>query len=272
MYDMVQGMSHNRLVEYLITGASSGIGRAAALALAGPGTNLVLAGRSEERTQPVIDLIREMGGEARHVPLDLASLSSVAAAMESYRPMGPMVLINNAGLTGRGITADGFELAFGVNYLGHYLLTRLLQERSERVVNLASDAHYGAGGIDWAAVTRPTRSLTGYPEYQVSKLCMVLLTLELARRGHSAYAVHPGVVATGMWRRLPQPFRWLVTRGMLTPEQGAKTVVECARQGGPTGRYWFEGRAKEPSSRADDPGLARELWERSEGWVGPYLS
>ncbi len=98
------------------------------------------------------------------------------------------MLVNNAGVGGqRGLTADGFELHFGVNHLGHFALTQLLLERltasgpGARVVNVSSDAHYGARGIDFAAVRRSTATFTGAREYAVSKLCNVLFTQELAR-------------------------------------------------------------------------------------------
>src|SRR5207248_1708186 len=126
-------------------------------------------------------------------------------------------LINNAGVAGqRGLTAQGFELAFGINHLGHFLLTTLLVDRlretgGARVVNVSSDSHYQAKGIDFDAVRQPTKSMTGMREYAVSKLANVLFTQELARRVPAselgAYAVHPGVIASDIWRRVPGPAR-----------------------------------------------------------------
>ena len=148
------------------------------------------------------------------------------------------MLVNNAGVAGRrGLTKQGFELMFGVNHLGHFLLTELLLERltssgPARVVTVASDAHYSARGIDWDALRRPARGITGLGEYAVSKLCNVLFSQELARRtegtGVHAYALHPGVVASDIWRRVPWPVRPLVTRRMLTVDQGAQTSLYCA--------------------------------------------
>ena len=153
------------------------------------------------------------------------------------------MLLNNAGVGGqRGLTADGFELHFGVNHLGHFALTQLLLPRladsadsgpGARVVNVSSEAHYGATGIDFAAVRRRTATYAGMREYSVSKLCNVLFSQELARRATGrdvrSYALHPGVVASDIWRRVPRLARPFLTRRMLTIEQGAGTSVYCAR-------------------------------------------
>lgn len=249
------------------------------LALAGAGDRVVLLGRSAERAAPVVDRLRSAGAVASHLSLDLASLDSIRSAAPRLEEAGPVdLVIADAGLAGvRGATRDGFELAFGVNHLGHFALIDLLHPQlaaspEPRVVIVASDAHRGAQGIDWRAVRRPTRSLTGFPEYRVSKLCNVLHARELARRRPAleVAAVHPGMVATDMWRRVPQPARWWMTRRMLTAEQGAETVVHCATSpagSGRSGAYWARGREREPSDLAADPALAAELWERSAEWT-----
>jgi NAD(P)-dependent dehydrogenase (short-subunit alcohol dehydrogenase family) len=195
------------------------------------------------------------------------------------RGEGLEVLINNAGVGGvRGLTRQGFELMFGVNHLGHFLLTSLLLERlvssaPARVVGVSSDAHYNARGIDWDAVRRPARGITGLGEYAVSKLCNVLFSQELARRtsgtGVSTYALHPGVVASDIWRRVPWPVRPLVTRNMLTVEQGAQTSLYCATSpsvAAESGRFYDRCALREASSVAT-PELGRALWERSEAWT-----
>lgn len=268
----------------LITGASTGIGRATAAALAARGATLILAGRSEERTRAAIAQIAAATGSDRlsFVGLDLGDLSSVRACAQTVlagdRPLH--VLINNAGLAGRrGLTADGFELAFGTNHVGPFLLTALLLDRlragaPSRIVNVASDAHYGAAGIDFAAVRRSTRSLTGMREYGVSKLANVLHAQELARRlqgtGVTTYALHPGVVASDIWRRVPWPVRPLMTRRMISPEQGAHTSVYCATSpelASESGGYYADCRRKPPGAAAT-PELAAELWERTAAWTG----
>jgi retinol dehydrogenase 12 len=265
-----------------MTGGSAGIGRATALGLAGPGTHLMLLGRSEERAAAVLEEAWHAGAMADFVPIDLASLDSIAEAATTVAALGPIdLLIADAGVAGvRGVTTDGFEVAFGVNHLGHHLLVHLLlprirQARAPRVVVVSSDAHRGAQGIDWDALRRPTRSITGIVEYQVSKLCNVLHVRELARREPEidVYAVHPGMVATDIWRRVPQPARWLMTRRMVEPEVGAETVLHCATApdaAGRSGTYWADLEVCEPSEPARDDALARELWERSEEWASGF--
>jgi retinol dehydrogenase 12 len=266
----------------VMTGGSAGIGRATALGLAGPGTHLVLLGRSEERAAEVLEEAWHAGATADFAPVDLASLESVAEAAPTVAAFGAIdLLIADAGVAGvRGATADGFEIAFGVNHLGHHLLVRLLMPQvrkatAPRVVVVSSDAHRGASAIDWDALRRPTRSITGITEYQVSKLCNVLHVRELARREPEVdvYAVHPGMVATDIWRRVPQPARWLMTRRMLEPEVGAETVLHCATDpaaAGRSGTYWARMEVQEPSEQAGDDALAKELWERSEGWTSGF--
>jgi NAD(P)-dependent dehydrogenase (short-subunit alcohol dehydrogenase family) len=178
----------------------------------------------------------------------------------------------------RGLTADGFELAFGVNHLGHFALAaalagHLAASAPARVVTVSSDAHYQAGGVDFAALRRPTRSLTGLREYAVSKLCNVLFAQELARRmegrGVTSCALHPGVVASDMWRRVPWPVRPFVTRRMLSTERGARTSLYCATApelAAVTGRFYDNCRERAPSPAAT-PELGALLWERSEAWT-----
>lgn len=271
----------------LVTGANTGIGRATALELARRGSSLIVACRSRERAEPVLAELRELGAEADFVELDLASLDSVRRAIERVESLGkPLhVLINNAGLAGtRGITTDGFELAFGVNYLGHFLLTvglagTLLESAPSRVVNVASQAHYRPKSIDYDAVKRKTRSFTGFPEYGVSKLAQVLFSAELARRlegrGVTSYALHPGVVASDVWRRVPWPLRNLMKWRMISNEEGARTSLYCAcdpELATESGLYYDECAVKQPSRSSRDPELAAELWRRSVEWTGADLA
>ena len=268
----------------LITGANVGIGRVTAMELAGAGAQVVIAGRSLARTQPVLDAIRALPGAlpAQFVPVDLSSLQSVRAAADAFKALGqPLhLLINNAGVAGlRGQTQDGFEMMFGVNHLGHFLLTQqllpLLQAADQaRIVTVSSRAHRFTSGIDWEAVRRPTRSLTGVHEYAVSKLANLLFSAELARRlagtGVSTYALHPGVVATEIWRAVPGWLRPLLRlRGMRTPEEGARTTLYCAQQAphSETGLYYADSHPLAPSEAGADSLLAQALWERSTEWV-----
>jgi NAD(P)-dependent dehydrogenase (short-subunit alcohol dehydrogenase family) len=139
-------------------------------------------------------------------------------------------------------------------------------------------AHYKAKGIDFEAIRRPTRSITGLPEYSVSKLANVLFTRELSRRmgpGVRSYALHPGVVASDAWRRLPWPIRPLVKLRMISTEEGAKTSLYCATSPAVAdhdGRYYDDCREKEPSLVAQDARLARELWDKSAEFTGANLT
>jgi retinol dehydrogenase-12 len=269
---------------FLVTGAYSGIGRVTAANLASRGAAVVLAGRSLERCQALAaELRRPSDGDRIEVlALDLADLASVRAAAEQLIARGGRIdgLINNAGVAGaRGRTCNGFELAFGVNHLGHFLFTRLLEARLResapaRVVNVSSDAHRRITGIDFPALREPTRTRTGLYEYGVSKLCNILFTREIARRwagsGITAYALHPGVIATDIWRSVPQPLRWLMTRWMKTPEAGAATSIRCATDpalANVNGRYFINERERWPSRVAQDDALAERLWDESERMI-----
>lgn len=268
---------------FIVTGANSGIGRITASTLAGRGAQVFLACRSPEKGEAVAAPLRAAGAKAEVLPLDLADLSSVRGAGAAFLARGLPLhgLINNAGVAGsRSLTRDGFELTFGVNHLGHFLLTRLLEPSLRsgapaRVVNVSSQAHRRAKGIDFSVLRQPARSRTAFPEYSVSKLANVLFTRELARRwagsGITANALHPGVVATGIWRRLPGPLRWILERFMISPEEGARTTIFCATApelAGVSGRYYDRGRESTPSPVALDDALAARLWEESEKLVG----
>jgi retinol dehydrogenase-12 len=267
----------------VVTGANTGIGRATALALAGESWRVYVAARSADKGAAAVAGIKAATGSSSvfFLALDLADLASVRACAAEFLDRGePLhVLVNNAGVGGvRGLTRQGFELMFGVNHLGHFLLTQLLLERlvssaPARVVTVSSDAHYNARGIDWDALRRPARGITGLGGYAVSKLCNVLFSQELARRtegtGVHAYALHPGVVASDIWRRVPWPVRPLVTRNMLTVEQGAQTSLYCATSpavAADSGLF-YDKCAVRAASPVATPELGQALWERSEAWT-----
>lgn len=268
---------------FLVTGGNTGIGRATVTALASRGARVYAACRSERKGRAAVaEMVAATGNEAVFLlPLDLADLASVRTCAQEFLALGEPLhaLINNAGVGGqRGVTHDGFELSFGVNHLGHFALTTALLGVLEasapaRVVTVASDAHYQALGVDFEAVRRPTATFTGRREYAVSKLCNVLFSSELARRaggrGVTAYALHPGVVASDIWRRVPWPVRPLVTRRMLTTEQGARTSVYCATSpdlAGVSGRYYDNCAERQPSQVATRA-LGEQLWQRSQEWT-----
>ncbi len=268
----------------LITGANTGIGLATAHELARQGAHVFIACRSADKAQPAVAEIQRASGNAKveALTLNLEDLASVRSCAQAFLTRGlPLhLLINNAGLAGsQGLTTSGFELAFGVNHVGHFLLTNLLLDclknsAPARIVTIASKAHYRAPGIDWAAVRQPTQTTTAFHEYGVSKLANVLFSAELARKlagsGVTTYSLHPGVVASDVWRAVPWPLRSLIKLFMITTEQGAATTLHCATSaeaGTQTGLYYDSCRVKEPSAVAQDQALAAELWKRSEGWV-----
>lgn len=270
--------SNERVI--LVTGANTGVGRATAEQLAARGARLILACRSAERARAVVETIEAMPASAgvEVVEMELGDLGSVRRGAEEILERAPRIdaLVNNAGVGGtRGITADGFELAFGVNYLSHYLLTRLLlpvlERSAARVVHVTSGSHVRARGVDLSDARRRTRSLTGIPEYAVSKLCTMLFHHELARRlaAVTTLAADPGDVASDGWRHVPWPIRPIMTCSMKTPQEGATSSVHCVvADDVESGASYADARRFEPSPLSRDARLARELWAQSASWVG----
>jgi retinol dehydrogenase 12 len=264
----------------LITGANTGIGRHTALELARRGARLLLAGRSLERTQTVID---EIGSNAEFVALDLGDLDSVVRCANDIlqRNLQIDMLINNAGVAAdKGVTAQGFERAFGINHLGHYLLTELLLQSMtdaapSRIVVVASRAHVRADALDLDVLNGTTRSSTGFPEYCVSKLCNVLHAQALARRlegtNITVCSLHPGVVASDVWRNVPWPIRPIMKRFMISEEEGSRTSVHCATHPDiVSGGYYDESKLRKPARLGRDEALADALMARSEEWTRAF--
>jgi retinol dehydrogenase-12 len=269
---------------FLVTGGNAGVGYATAIDLARRGGRVHIAGRSKEKCEAAVASIKAATGSDQVflVMLDLASLDSVRAGARAFLALDEplQVLINNAGVGGqRGLTSDGFELHFGVNHLGHFLLTQLLLPRitesgpGARIVVVSSDSHYQAKGIDFGKLRSRTRTVTGLREYSVSKLANVLFSAELARRlsgtGVNTYCLHPGVVASEIWRRVPWPLRPLIKSRMLTIEEGARTSLYCATSADvadQTGLFYDVCAVRAPSKVAQ-PALAAELWAYSEKWT-----
>lgn len=268
----------------LVTGASRGIGREIALGPAAAGFRVGLACRSVEGAQRVVDAIDAAGGRAEVIPVDLASLRATRAAADAAATRFPRldVLVNNAGAGQRGLTEDGFELAWQSNHLGHYLLTRLLLPSlsaapAARVVNVASKEHLRPRDIDWEAVRRPSspmRFSDPLRDYGVAKLAMVAFSrrlAELAPRHVHTYALHPGVVATDAYRDLPPLVVAIARRFMKTPAQGAATPLMCALSdevAEHSGRYYSDEALAEPNPLVEDAAFRYEVWERSAAMVG----
>lgn len=268
----------------VVTGASSGIGIVTARELARAGGHVVLACRSEEKTRPILHELQSQFGPdaASFLALDLSSFTSVRRATQRLLSDGVPIrlLVNNAGIAAtRGLTEDGFELTFGTNHLGHFLFTLpllpLMQEAgSSRVVTVSSRAHRDAKKLDFNVLRDSTPTFVGLREYAVSKLANLLFASELARRvdayGITSVSLHPGVVATDVWRRIPEPFATLTKLVMISEEDGAKTTLHCClAEDVPAhnGAYYNKSRVETPSKLGRDAQLARELWERSETWT-----
>ena len=268
----------------VVTGASGGIGKAAAGGLAARGATVVLVVRSRERGEAARgEIARATGSRALHVVLaDLSRQAEVRRAADEVRSaFGAVhVLLNNAATyTGRRReTEDGIELQWAVNHLAPFLLTNLLMPalaaaRPARVVTVSSNAHRSAV-LRWDDLQMKRGFYRGLRQYCNTKLANLLFTRELARRavgdGVTANALHPGVVATELLLGGFPPLR-LVRRWMRTPEQGAATAVHLATDpavAGVTGEYFIDNRPVPPSPAATDDESARRLWQISEEMVG----
>jgi len=269
----------------VVTGATSGIGKAAATALAGMGSQVVLVGRDRGRAEATA---AEIGAKSTVPPkveiADLAVMEQVRALAGRLASLERIdVLINNAGLvvSERRVTQDGFEYVFAVNHLAPFLLTNLLLPKltgsaPARVVTVTSDAHTAARlDLDDPSLEQGWESWRSYAN---SKLANILFTRELARRldgtGVTANCAHPGVVRTGFGRDAKPLMRLGMTIArpfFLSPERGADTIVYLASSpdvAGETGGYYVKRQRREPSAAARDDAAARRLWEISEKMTG----
>ncbi|HEY8207465.1 MAG TPA: SDR family NAD(P)-dependent oxidoreductase [Myxococcaceae bacterium] len=274
---------------FLVTGASSGIGRSVLESLVARGAGVVVATRSEEKTRPVLDDLRRQhpGADVLWLPLDLSDLRSVAQAadvfLQSGRPLH--VLINNAGVAGAaGTTRDGFEITVGTNHLGPFLLTerllpRLREAPAARIVNVASRASERVRSVDWNDFTRlPSGARDRFRRYQVSKLFNVMHARELAKRLEgtrvTTCSLHPGVIASDVWREIPRPIQALMKLFMGTNQEGAEQVLHCAlapELERSSGRYYDRFREVPPNPLVEDGALCLELYRRSEELIARAL-
>ena len=270
----------------VVTGATSGIGKAAAAALARQGAEVIVVGRDPGRAEATAATIQADGAPPPKVEIaDLARLDQVRAlAGRLNQTLDRIdVLINNAGLVlnERRVTPDGDEYVFAVNHLAPFLLTNLLRPKltasaPARVITVTSDAHTAARlDLDDPNLEHGWSS---WRSYSNSKLANILFTRELARRldgtGVTANCLHPGVVRTGFGRDARPLMRVGITIAkpfMLSPDRGADTMVYLASSpdvAAKTGGYYVKRQLREPSAAARDDGLARRLWEVSERLTG----
>ena len=265
----------------LVTGATSGIGRAVAAGLAEAGLDVTLLVRDRRRGEAAAETIKARVPEASVHLLegDLASQASVRAAAAEYlkghREL--QVLVHCAGvfLPERQVTEDGVERTLATNYLGGYLLTELLTPALKagapsRVVTVAS--RYGNARIDFADLQFESRKFSYLKAVPASKLAQVLWTQDLAERlegtGVSANAVHPGLVAnTRLLEETGGFFRWMTNRLGKTPEVGADTVVWLAtapEADGQPGGLWEKRKRLPTPGQGSDPEARRQLREASQ--------
>jgi retinol dehydrogenase-12 len=271
----------------VITGATSGIGRATAVALAQRGARLLLVGRSEARAKETLDAIRAAapGADAEVIRGDFATQAEVRRVGEELakRVDRLELLINNHGVTlmKRETTPDGYEATLAINHLGYFHLTGLLLPKlratpGARIVSVASEAHR-FGALDLGDL-HSEKKYAAMRVYGKSKSANIHFTRELARRYGSPQltinCVHPGGVSTnlgagqGPWLdRLHK----VVMLFMKTPEQGAQTSIHAATAAaaaGKNGAYYADCKPKEPAAHCRDEQTARALWAESEKLAG----
>ena len=277
---------HPRTV--LITGATSGIGEAAAHSLASDGWRVILAGRNPQRTVDTVNQIKSATGASAvdHILLDLTSFDSVRRGAADFLDRFAQldVLINNAGLnlSKRTLTPDGLETMMQTNHYSHFLLTslllpRLLESADARVVNVSSRAYERAGAMPFEDIHLARRRWSAFGPYGVTKLANILFSTELHRRyfrsadaggGVASFAVHPGVVATNFGSRMGGPMRALI--GAARPfaknaQEGAEPIVALAH--GPhrtrSGAYYDQLKPAKLNKHASDHEAAAKLWDIS---------
>lgn len=271
----------------VITGANTGIGKAAAKQLAALGAHVVMVCRNRERGEraraDISAAAQESGrgGSTELLIADLSSQSDVRAVAHDILVAHPKidVLVNNAGiaLARRELTVDGIERTFAVNYLAYFMLANLLLPALRaagraRIINVASGAH-ASGRFDLDNL-QGERQYRNYSMYAASKLQDVMFTYALARRlagsGVTVNTLHPGVVATEIWRQVPV-LRTLSRWFMLSPEKGARTTVYLAASpdvDGVTGEYFDKCQPARTTRISRDTALQEQLWSVSVALTG----
>ncbi len=267
----------------MITGGNSGIGLVTAVTLARQGAEVILACRDTDKTaQALAQINAEAVVPAVNLKVELSSLQSVrelaSAFLDRYQVLD--VLINNAGTfpSRQQMTADGFEMQFGVNHLSHFLLTHLLldtlkQSAPARVITVSSMLHK-RGKLDFDSFRGAAR-YRAQTAYNQSKLANVLFAVELAERlagtGVTSNVLHPGGVNTDIVRDLPWLVRKLLGLVFISPQQGAATTIMLAADPALqalSGAYYDQEKPAIPSSLADDKALRQRLWQFSAQAVG----
>ena len=291
----MQGVTAARVA--VITGASSGIGLAAAKALAAQGWRIIGQGRDPERMAAAESAIRAAASSAASVEMIRGDLSLVVGAVRladeiAARTQRIDALLNNAGGTAKEqvITAEGNEATFTGNHLGHFVLTNrllpLLRSTAAqsprggvRIINVSSAAHEVSKGLDWDDL-QMFKNFVPIRAYCNVKLANVLFTHALAKRlddsGIVVHAMHPGAVDTNFVSRADQGTqRYMRTQNLLTAEQGADTLIWLASAAAPgetSGQYYHNRAAVPSSAAANDAEAAERLWRESEKLVAASAS
>jgi NAD(P)-dependent dehydrogenase (short-subunit alcohol dehydrogenase family) len=273
----------------LVTGATSGIGLEASVALARQGARVIMVGRNQAKTEAArADVASRSGSkEVSYLLADFASQASVRALADAVRSRADRldVLVNNAGGVNkaRTVTADGIETTFAVNHLGYFLLTNLLldlvvKSAPARVVTVASVGHR-RGTLDFEDLGFERGGYSIMRAYSRSKLANILFANELARRragsGVTSNSLHPGSVDTNIWSGAPlwaKPIIQVLLRPFfISAEKGGERIVQLAASPeleGVTGKYFEDGKVVDPAPLARDASLATRLWDVSARMVG----
>ena len=267
----------------LVTGATDGIGKETALALAEMGARVILVGRNPEKCARITAQINQRPGQdrAEYLVADLSSQAQIRRLADEFKERYPRldVLVNNAGafMLKRELTVDGIEMTFALNYLNYFLLTNLLLDVIQasapaRIVNVSSAAHT-SGKLDFDDL-QSRRHYSSWAAYSNSKLANVYFTYELARRLEGSRitvdVLHPGFVASNFGKNgsgLLRPIFSISQFFAISPQKGAETSVYLASSPeveGVTGKYYVEKKAVSSSAASYDQEAARRLWQISE--------
>ncbi|SVC65693.1 uncharacterized protein METZ01_LOCUS318547, partial [marine metagenome] len=267
----------------VITGATDGIGKRTAEVLAGQGFILGLVGRNQEKGKKVVQELstQSENDNIHYFNADLSLMSEVTKVAGEIQDKFPVidVLINNVGAAffEQTFTSEGFESTFALNHLSYFLLTKLLldkmNQQSARIVNVASDAHIGAG-LNFNDL-QGVNPYSGYPNYQRSKLMNILFSNELALklndRPIAVNCLHPGFVASKFGHNnsgLKVAFLKIAQKlKAITVEEGAETSVYLASSPEvekTSGKYYYKRREKESSPESRDEGTRKRLWDVTE--------
>jgi len=271
----------------LVTGATNGIGAVTAQSLAGMGATTLVVGRSPEKTNAVVQSIRQKTGnpQVEGLVADLSSQAQIRKLAKEFQDRFDRldVLVNNAGaiFMQREVSVDGIEMTFALNHLNYFLLTHLLLDvlkasAPARIVNVSSEAHRGAR-LNFEDLENE-HGFTGWKAYGQSKLANLYFTYGLAASldgsGVTANALHPGFVASNFGKSNGGIFRWvfdLVQVVAISPEEGAQTSIYLASSPeveGVTGKYFVKNTSVKSSPVSYDMSAARKLWDCSLEMVG----